>query len=53
MAAATDMLDVKVWSAREVLELIGHARTAKTRDGLRTLEDWVLETVTRLGNSTE
>ena len=45
----TDPLDAVCWSARDLLELIGHARAAKPRDGLRMLDDAVLDMVGRAG----
>lgn len=47
MGATDELLDVPCWSAREVLELIGHVRAAKPRDGLRMLEDAVMDMVER------
>lgn len=47
--STTDLLDAACWSARDLLELIGHVRAAKPRDGLRMLEDAVLDMVGRAG----
>ena len=45
----TDPLDAVCWSARDLLELTGHVRAAKPRDGLRMLDDAVLDMVGRAG----
>ena len=42
-----ELLDAVCWSARDVLDLIGHVRAAKPRDGLRMLEDALLDMVER------
>lgn len=42
----TDMLDTPM-TARDFLHLIGHVRDTKPRDGLRALEDAVLDVVAR------
>ena len=47
--STTDLLDAACWSARDLLELIGHVRAAKPRDGLRMLEDAVMDMVGRAG----
>lgn len=44
-----DLLDVPCYSARDVLELIHLVRELKPRDGLRVLEDAVLDMVERAG----
>lgn len=44
-----DPLDAVCWSARDLLELIGHVRAAKPRDGLRMLDDAVMDMVGRAG----
>ena len=44
-ATRDELLDAVCWSARDVLELIGHVRAAKPRDGLRMLEDALLDMV--------
>ena len=46
-ATRDELLDAVCWSARDVLELIGHVRAAKPRDGLRMLEDALLDMVER------
>ena len=47
--STTDLLDAACWSARDLLELTGHVRAAKPRDGLRMLDDAVLDMVGRAG----
>lgn len=47
--STTEMLDAVCWSARDVLVLIGHVRGVRPRDGLRVLEDSVLDLVGRAG----
>lgn len=42
----TDMLDTPM-TARDFLHLIGHIRDTKPRDGLRALEDAVLDVVAK------
>ena len=42
------LLDEPCWSARDVLELIGHVRGIKPRDGLRVLEDCIFDLVERV-----
>ena len=46
-ATRDELLDAVCWSARDVLELIGHVRAAKPRDGLRMLENALLDMVER------
>ena len=46
--STTDLLDAACWSARDLLELIGHVRAAKPRDGLRMLEDCVFDLTERV-----
>ena len=46
-ATRDELLDAACWSARDVLELIGNVRAAKPRDGLRMLEDALLDMVER------
>ena len=43
-----ELLDSVCWSARDVLELIGHVRGIKPRDGLRVLEDCIFDLVERV-----
>lgn len=45
----TDLLDTVCYSARDVLVLIGHVRGIRPRDGLRVLEDSLLDMVGRAG----
>lgn len=46
-ASHDELLDAVCWSARDVLELIGHVRAAKPRDGLRMLEDCIFDLARR------
>lgn len=41
----TEALDLDVHSVRDMLELIGHVRDTKPRDGLRALEDALLDLI--------
>ena len=47
MAHADDLLDLRCLSTRDVLELVAAVRETKPRDGLRALEDALLDVSVR------